>query len=156
MLLGPSSWSTILDDELSLRQFSSSYHFALNRKLGFELCRTLGSNNLSLHHSFDLVSSLIDYVFLKSLDKCAVIIINLYELFQDINRIHDEKYHPCPRWFVLSSATLLPYLQHKHDVFCIIPWVPCYPAFVLNDLGILPPLCQECRGNFATSLGFLV
>ena len=61
------------------------------------------------------MSSLIDYFFLKSLDTCAVIIIDLYELFQDINRIHDEKYHPCPRWFVLSSATLLPYLQHKHD-----------------------------------------
>ena len=36
-----------------------------------------------------------------------------YELFQDINRIHDEKYHPWPRWFVLSSTTLLPPLQHE-------------------------------------------
>ena len=35
------------------------------------------------------------------------------ELFQDINGIHDEKDHPCPRWLVLSSTTLLPFLQHK-------------------------------------------
>ena len=35
------------------------------------------------------------------------------ELFQDIYRILDEKYHPCPRWFVLSSTILLPSIQHK-------------------------------------------
>ena len=35
------------------------------------------------------------------------------ELIQDINWIHDEKYHPCPRWIVLSSTTLLPSHQHK-------------------------------------------
>ena len=42
------------------------------------------------------------------------------ELFQDNNWIHDEKYHPCPRWFVLSSTTLLPSLQHK--LVCVL----CY------------------------------
>ena len=36
MLPGPSSRSTIFDDELTLRQSSSSYHFALNNQLGFE------------------------------------------------------------------------------------------------------------------------
>ena len=35
------------------------------------------------------------------------------ELFQDINWVHDDKYHPCPRWFVLPSTTLLTSLQHK-------------------------------------------
>ena len=69
VLPGPSSRSTIFDDELTLRRSSSSYHFALNNKLGFELCRTLGSNNLSLHHYFDLMSSPIDYIFMNSRDK---------------------------------------------------------------------------------------
>ena len=36
VLPGPSSRSTIFDDELTLRRSSSSYHFALNNKLGFE------------------------------------------------------------------------------------------------------------------------
>ena len=36
-----------------------------------------------------------------------------FELFQDINWIHDEKYHPFHWWFVLSSTTLLPSIQHK-------------------------------------------
>ena len=36
VLPGPSSRSTISDDELTLRRSSSSYHFALNNKLGFE------------------------------------------------------------------------------------------------------------------------
>ena len=36
VLPGPSSRSTIFDDELTLRRSSSSYHFALNNKLGFD------------------------------------------------------------------------------------------------------------------------
>ena len=36
VLPGPSSRSTIFDDELTLRRSSSSYHFALNNKLGYE------------------------------------------------------------------------------------------------------------------------
>ena len=36
VLPGPYSRSTTFDDELSLRRFSSSYHFALNSKLDFE------------------------------------------------------------------------------------------------------------------------
>ena len=40
------------------------------------LCHTLGSNNLSLHHSLDSLSSPIDYI-LKSLDKCVMFIINI-------------------------------------------------------------------------------
>mgnify|MGYP005851246605 CR=1 FL=1 len=36
VLPGPYSRSTTSDDELSLRQFSSSYHLALNNKLDFE------------------------------------------------------------------------------------------------------------------------
>ena len=46
------------------------------------LCHALGSNNLSLHHSFDFMSSLIDYIFMKSLDKCVVIIINILSSFR--------------------------------------------------------------------------
>ena len=36
VLPGPYPRSTTFDDELSLRRFSSSYHFALNNKLDFE------------------------------------------------------------------------------------------------------------------------
>ena len=37
-------------------------------------------------------------------------------------------------------------------VFCVIPWVPCYPAFDLPYLGsITISFCQECGGNFTTS-----
>ena len=77
MLPGPSSRSTNFDGELILRRSSSSYHFSLNNKIDFELCHTLGSNNLSLHHSFDLMSSPIDYIFMKSLNKCVAIITNI-------------------------------------------------------------------------------
>ena len=53
-----------------------------------------------------------NYIFMKSLDNCVVIIISILSSSR-VSRIHDEKYHPFPRWFVLSSTTLLPSVQHK-------------------------------------------
>ena len=56
------------------------------------------------------------------------------EVFQYIDRIHVEKYHPCPWWFVLSSTTLLPSLQHKLD--CIL----CYTlSSLLSSFCSVPP-----------------
>ena len=60
------------------------------------------------------------------------------EPLRDINRIRDEKYHPCPSMIVLSSTTFLPSPNTNLFMFCVIPWVPCYPAFVLLYLGVLP------------------
>ena len=65
------------DDELNLRRSSSSYHSPWTASLISSSCRTHGSNNLSLRHSFDWMSSPIDYIFMKSLDKCVVIITNI-------------------------------------------------------------------------------
>ena len=147
------------DDELSLRRSSSSYHFALNSKLDFELRHTRGSNNLSRHHSFDLMSSPIDYIFMNSLDKCVMITIYILMLFQDINWINDEKYHPCPRWVVLSSSTLLPSLQHKLvHVLCYtlssllssncssLPWSITI-FYVKKVVRITPPLKTSWYGD---------
>ena len=77
VLPGPYPRSTNFDDELILRRSSSSYHLSLNSKLDFEFVSYPWFHNLSRHHSFDLMSSLIDYIFMKSLNKCVVIIINL-------------------------------------------------------------------------------
>ena len=60
------------------------------------------------------------------------------ELIQDINWIHDEKYHPCldelyyhrPLYCLPTNTSLF--------MFGVIPWVPCYPAVVLLYLGVLP------------------
>ena len=81
------------------------------------------------------------------------------ELFQDINWIHDEKYHPCTRWFVLSSTTLLPSLQHKlAHVLCYtlssllssncssLPW-SIIVLYVKNVLRFVPPLENSWHRN---------
>ena len=75
-----------------------------------------------------------------------------YELFQYINWINDGKYHPFPRWFMLSSTTLFPSLQHKlvlvlcytlssllSSICSSLPW-NITTLFVKNVVGILPPL----------------
>ena len=148
VLPGPSSRSTNFDGELILRRSSSSYHFSLNNKIDFELCHTLGSNNLSLHHSFDLMSSPVDYIFMKSLDKCVVIIINLMSsprmsiefMMRNTILALDELCYHRPLYCLPSNTNLF--------VFCVIPWVPCYPAFVLLYLGILPPFMSRMSWEF--------
>ena len=82
-----------------------------------------------------------------------------YELFQDINWIHDEKYHPCPWWIVLSSTTLLPSHQHKLvHVWCYtlssllssncssLPWSITI-LYVKNVLRFVPPLENSWHRN---------
>ena len=82
-----------------------------------------------------------------------------YELFQDINWVHDEKYHPCPRWSVLSSTTLLPSHQHKLvRVWCYtlssllssncssLPW-NINISYVLNVVRISPPHKKSWYGD---------
>ena len=152
VLPGPSSRSTIFDDELTLRRSSSSYHFALNNKLGFELSRTLGSNNLSLHHYFDLMSSPIDYIFMNSRDKCVVNIINILSssrisiefMMRNTILALDELYYRRPLYCPPTNTSLF--------MFGVIPWVPCCPAIDLPYLGsITISFCQECGENFTTS-----
>ncbi len=73
------------------------------------------------------------------------------ELFQDIYRILDEKYHPWPRWFVLSSTILSPSIQHKlvrvlcctlisllSSLWYVLPWSITI-FYVKNVVRISPP-----------------
>ena len=57
----------------------------------------------------------------------------------DINWIHDEKYHPCPWWFVLSSIILLPSIQHQ------IVRVLCYTL-----RSLLSSICSSLPWNITT------
>ena len=159
MLPGPSSWSTIFDDELSLRRSSSSYHFALNNKLGLELCHTRGSNILSLHHSFDLMSSPIDYIFMKSLDKCVVIIIRILSSSKISIEITRRNTILSLDDLCYLSTILLPSAQHKHvrvlcytlssllsSIWSSLPWSITI-SYVKNVMRITPPLKNSWYGD---------
>ena len=81
------------------------------------------------------------------------------ELFQEIYWILDEKYHPCPRWFVLSSTILLPSIQHKlvrvlcctlisllYSLWYVLPWsiTKFYVKYVVR---ISPPRMTSWYGD---------
>ena len=71
-----------------------------------------------------------------------------YGLFQDINWVHDEKYHPCPDdWCYLWPLYCLPFNTNLF-VFCVIPWDPCYPAFVRLYLGVIPSFMSRMSWEF--------
>ena len=94
------------------------------------------------------MSSPIDYIFMKYLDKCVVIIISIsssskisieFMVINTILDLDDLCYHR-PLYWLPSNTNLF--------VFCVIPWVPCYPAFVLLYLGVLPSLMSRKSWEF--------
>ena len=115
------------------------------------MCPNHGSNNRPLHYSFDLMSSPIDYLFINSRYKCVVNIINILSSSKISIDFLMRNTTLCPRWFVLSSATLLPFVQHKLvRVLCYIrrsllssncsslPWSITI-FYVKNVVRISPP-----------------
>ena len=113
--------------------------FVLKSNFNSELCNPIyGSDNFSIHPSFCLMSLMIDYIFKKPLDKCVVIIINIlnssrisikFMMRNTILALDDLCCHR-PLYCVPSNKNLF--------VFCVIPRVPCYLAFVLLYHGVLP------------------
>ena len=59
---------------------------------------------------------------------CVVIIVYIFDFFQDVNRIHDEKYHPCPL------------------IICVV---------IDNILAFFPTQTWSCVGYTLSSLLFL-
>ena len=90
----------------------------------------------------------IDYIFKKPLDKCFVIIVNILTSSEisiefmkrnTILALDDLCYHR-PLYGLPSNTKLF--------VFCVIPWVPCYPAIVLLYIGVLPSFMSRMSWEF--------
>ena len=60
------------------------------------------------------------------------------ERFQDINRIHDERYHPYPLiiWAIIDNIIAFPPTRNLF-LFCVVSWFPCYLALVMFYLVVL-------------------
>ena len=94
-----------------------------------------------------LLSLLFDCILLKPPGKC-VDHLQHFDLFRDVNCVLDEKYPPCPRWFLLSSTTPLTSFHRELDhimnttrspasvVFCL----EVLPSFLLRMLWGWPHL----------------
>ena len=67
-----------------------------------------------------------------------------FELFQDINRNHDERYHPYPLiiWVIIDNIIAFPPTQNLF-LICVVPWVPCYPTYDMFYRGVLPYLMSR-------------
>ena len=111
--------------------------FLLKQLAWFRVCViSVVFNNFSLHPFFCLMLSMSDYIFMKPLDKCVMIIINIpssprisieFLMRNTIRALDDLCYH--------RPLDCLPFNTNLF-VFCVIPWDPCYPAFVLLYLGV--------------------
>ena len=96
--------------------------------------------------------SSIDYIFMKLLDKCVVIIMNVLSSSRISIELIMTNIFLAPRWFVLSSTTLLPSLWHKlihvlcctlssllFSFCCFLPW--SITIFDVKDVvRIAPPI----------------
>ena len=110
------------------------------------------------------MSSLIDYICMKSLDNCVVIIINLMSSSRNSIEFMMGNTILAPRWFLFSSTTLLPSVQHNLFVFgvnleitatqqLIFLTSEVLPSlFVKNVVGISPPLKDSWYQNASCHL----
>ena len=86
--------------------------------------------------------------------KFVVVVKQHFDSFQDINRIHDEKYQPRPSTIVLSSTTSLTSCQHipvcvwLHLTFWVILEVFLWISYDLQTQSIIETPCrcyiEEC------------
>ena len=97
---------------------------------------------------FNLMSSPIDYIFMRSLDKCVVITMSImsssrisieFMMRNTILALNDLFYH--------RPVYCLPFNTNLF-VFCVIPWDPCYSALVLLYLGVLPSFMSKMSWEF--------
>ena len=148
MLPGPSSRSTTFDDELRLRRFPLLIVLPQAKNLIPSLCHIRGFNNFSLHPSFCLISSMSDYNFMKPLDKCAMIIINILSSSKISIKFMMGNTILSPQWLCYHRKhSCLPPTQTCSCYGCnllsslydVLPWsiIICY---VKNVVRITPPL----------------
>ena len=86
------------------------------------------------------MSSPIDYTFMKSLDKCVVIIINLMSSSRNSIEFMMGNTILAPRWFLFSSTTLLPSVQHNLFVFCVNLEITATQQLIFLTSEVLPSL----------------
>ena len=156
MLPGSSSRSTKFDDELILRRSFSSYHSPWTANLISSLCRTHGSNNPLLHHSFDLMSSPTDYIFMKPLDKRVVIIINILSVSRISIEFMMGDIILAPHDDCVNIDNILAFPQHKTGSRFVL-----YLEFLAIQLMLYSTVeyyhlwCRGCCENCSTSWEFL-
>ena len=110
-----------------------------------------GSDNPSLHHflawcrHWSITSS-------RSFSTNVSWSSSTFWALPSINRIHDEKCPPCPRWFLLSSTTPLTSFQVQacpcygcnllSSLYYVLPW-SITVFYVKNVVRIAPPLINS-------------
>ena len=92
----------------------------------------------------DLMSSPIIYIFSEPLDKCVVIIINILGSSKISIEFLMRNSILCPRWFGLSSTTLLHSLQHK-NCSCFVFFLEFLSILLMLRFyrGVLPSLMSR-------------
>ena len=86
------------------------------------------------------MSSLVDYIFMKSLNKCVVIIINLMSSSKNSIEFMMGNTILAPWWFLFSSTTLLPSVQHNLFVFGVNLEITANQQSIFLTSVVLPSL----------------
>ena len=94
------------------------------------------------------MSSLIDYICMKSLDNCVVITINLMSPSRNSIEFMMGNTILAPRWFLFSSTTLLPSVQHNLFVFCVNLEITATQQLIFLTSEVLPSLLSRMWWEF--------
>ena len=118
----------------------------LEQQAWFQVCAVpLVPLTYRFHHSSDSMSSPIDYIFMKSLNKCVMIIINILRSSRISIEFLMRNTILAPRWLVLSSTTSLPSLRHKLDLVMELLAVQLMLCSTLDYYHLLyQGCCEKC------------
>ena len=138
MLPGPSR-SINFDGELILQSIFLVISLLLEQQTWFRVCvLPVVPITFRFHHSFDLMSSSISYIFLKTSRQICRDHCQQFDFFQVACRNSG--------WEIPSLPLDELYYHRQHScfpfntnlfMFCVVPWDPCYPTYVMFYLGVL-------------------
>ena len=85
--------------------------------------------------------SLFNYIFMTPLDELCCDHRQHFDFFQDVNRIHDEKYHPCPSIICVVIDNILAFFPTQTwscwlylKFLAILEIVPCVFLVIFNPI----------------------
>ena len=131
--------------------------FLLEHQTWFRVC-VLPSIPITFRFIIIWLDSIADRLHLHEISRqlCRDLHQHL-ELFQDIYRIFDEKYHPCPSMSCVIIDHFIAFRSTQtSSCFVLYLEILAIQQLFFSTLEYYHLLCKECHGNFITSYEFLV
>ena len=150
MLPGPYSRSTNFRRWTNLTLILIVISFRLEQQAWFRVC-VVPLVPITFHFIITWLDVVTDRLHLHELSRQRWRDHRHSELIQNINWIHDEKYHPCPSMICVIIGNILAFPSTQTcSCFVLYLEILATQLMLCSTLEYCYLLCQECHGKFTT------